>query len=120
MVSVSLIKVKLLTILSMVFMGLFSRLVLGFPMLLPVSAPLFHTTPEDHQFPDSGIRTSLRFMPLPRHTQKRRRTRKDGWMIEDELTFLEYRCDETCFDLVGEVIDQGSNTFNSSFIHPAR
>jgi hypothetical protein len=120
MVSVSLIKVKLLTILSMVFMGLFSRLVLGFPLLFPVSAPLFHTTPEDHQFPDSGNRTSLRFMPVPRHTQKRRRGHKNGQMIEDELTFLEERYDETCFEFVGEVIEQGSDKFSPSFTYLTR
>lgn len=112
MFSASLIKVKLLTILSMVFMGLFSRFVLGFPMLLPISVPIFHTSPENHQFPDGGGRTSLRFMPAPRHTQKRRRNLKNGQIVEEELTFLEERCDDTCFDFVGEVIEQGNNTFN--------
>jgi len=112
MFSVSLIKVKLLTILSMVFMGLFSRFVLGFPMLLPIAVPIFHTIPENHRFPDSGSRTSLRFMPASRCTQRRRHALKNGQTIEEELSFLQDRYDISSFDFGGEVIEQGSDDFS--------
>ncbi len=119
MFSLYLIKIKLLTLLSMVFMGLFSRLVLGFPMLLPISMPLFHTPPDNHQFPDGGSRPSLRFMPVSRYPQRRRRTLKDGRVVEEELTFLQDRCDDTNFEFVGEVIDQANDNFNSYFTFPS-
>ena len=120
MFSVSLIKVKLLTILSMVFMGLFSRFVLGFPMLLPISVPIFHATPDNHRFPDSGSRPSLRFMPASRYTQKRRRALKNGQAVEEELITLHDEYGNINFDFVGDVIEQGSGNFNSFFTSPAR
>ena len=101
----------------MVFMGLFSRFVLGFPMLLPISVPLFQTIPDSHRFPDGGSRTSLRFMPASRYSQKRRRTHKDGGVVEEELAFLEVRCDETCYDFVGEIVEHENDNFNPSLPH---
>lgn len=120
MFSVSLIKVKLLTILSMVFMGLFSRFVLGFPILFPITCPIFHATQDNHRFPDSGSRTSLRFMPTSRYTQKRRRILSDGGVVEEELTVLEDISDQTCFDLVNDVIEYENDNFNTWFLPLAR
>lgn len=104
MLSVSLIKVKLFTILSMVCMGLFSRLVLGFPLLFPTSTSTVHTIPQETPFPTNGGRTSLRFLPTPRYGQKRRRILKNK-VIEEELTvFISDHLDAN-FDFMGEVIE---------------
>ena len=119
MVSVSLLKIKFLTLLSMVFMGLFSRLVLGLPLLLQTSSTTFHNIPQTHQFPDSGNRTSLRFMPASRYILKRRRVLKNGGILEEELCILQSACDESHFDFIGEVIEQGGEDFNTT-LQPSR
>ncbi len=93
-------------------MGLFSRLVLGFPLLLETISPTFHGIPQKHQFPDGGSRTSLRFMSTSRFTQKRRRTLKNGRAIEEELCSLQSDCDNSQFDFIGEVIENGNEDFN--------
>jgi hypothetical protein len=103
---VPLVKVKLLTTLSMVFMGLFSRLVLGFPALLSTSIPTFHSVLPGYQFPDSGNRTSLRFMSAVRYTQKSRRNLEDGSLLEEEISLLQAESDHSHFGLVGDVIEQ--------------
>jgi len=115
MFSVSLIKIKFLTILSMVFMGLFSRLVLGLPLLLQTSSPTFHPIPEKHQFPDGGNRTSLRLLPASRCAQKRRHARKDGRTLEEELTLFQSDQENYQLDLIGEVIEEGGEDFYSAF-----
>lgn len=104
MFSFPLLKIKLLTVLSMVFMGLFSKLVLGFPVLLPSSTPVFHGNPERNPFPDGGSRTSLRFLPTLRCIQKRRRILKNGQKIEEEITLFQAEPDNSQFDFIGEVI----------------
>jgi hypothetical protein len=103
MISLSIIKIKLLAILSMVFMGLFSRFVLGFPMLLPQSHPIFSGRLETHQFPDSGNRTSLRFLPASRSCQKRKKSHKNGKMLEEEITLFQPNSYDSNFDFMGEV-----------------
>lgn len=111
MFTVSLLKIKFLTLLSMVFMGIFSRLVLGFPLLIQTSSMSFHSIPQTHQFPDGGNRTSLRFMPTSGHTQKRRRALKNGSAIDEELCVFQSTCDDFHFDFIGEVIEQGNDDF---------
>jgi len=115
MFSVSLVRVKLLTILSMVCMGLFSRFVLGFPFIFPIFTPTFNNIPENYKFPDSGSRTSLRFLPASRYTQKRRRALKDGRTLEEELTLFQPEYDDSQFDFIGEVVEQGGQNFNATF-----
>ncbi len=105
MVSVSVLKIKLLTILSMVFMGLFSRFVLGFPLILPGSTPSLQIQPQGHQLPASGSRTSLRLLPALRREQKRRHGRKDGKTLEEELTFFHTDPHQISLDFIGEVIE---------------
>ncbi len=87
----------------MVFMGLFSKFVLGFPLLISSSMPFFHIFPENYRFPDSGNRTSLRFLPIPRGTKKRRC--KNGRGYEEELTFYHSEDELLSFDFIGEVIE---------------
>lgn len=111
MFAVSLFKIKLMTILCMVFMGLFSRLVLGFPLLLPISLPTFHVIPQNPHFPNGGARTSLRFLSALRYIQKRRRIQKDGRATEEEITLLQPQWDSSQFEFVGEVIEQEAKSF---------
>lgn len=89
-------------------MGLFSRLVLGFPILLPSSIPVFHGNPARNPFPDGGNRTSLRFLPTLRCIQKRRRILKDGRKIEEEITLFQAEPDNSHFDFIGEVIEDAN------------
>lgn len=115
MYSVPLIKIKLLTVLSMVFMGLFSRLVLGHSFLLPGAVPHFHETPHKHHFPDSGSRPSLRFMPVIRYAQKRLRNSKDGQNLEEAITLLLHQENYLYFELMGEIVELGDQGFISPF-----
>ena len=96
----------------MVFMGLFSRLVLGFPLLFPNSFPSFQACPDTHRFPDSGSRTSLRFLPAPRYIQKRRHKYKVGKILEDEISLFQPTYEDFTFDFVGEIIENGRNDFD--------
>jgi len=112
MFSFPLLKIKLLTVLSMVFMGLFSRLVLGFPILLPSSIAVFHGKPERNLFLDGGSRTSLRFLPTLRCIQRRRRILKDGKKIEEEITLFQAEPDNSQFDFIGEVIEEEAIHWN--------
>ena len=52
------IKLKFFMMLSMVCMGLFSRFMLGFPGMSPLSAPLFQRLSQNYYFPNGGGRTS--------------------------------------------------------------
>jgi len=106
MVSLSLIKFKLFTVLSMVCMGLFSRFVLGFPVLLPQNDPNFSGRFDSPQFPDSGSRSSLRFLPASRLNQKRKGSYKNGKMLEEEMTLFQPNLYESHFDFIGEIIHQ--------------
>jgi len=103
---ITLIKLKFLSILTMVCMGLFSRLILGGPLVLFNSSATYQDIHQSHRFPDSGARTSLRFMPASRLTHKRRRYLKNGKLTEDEFTFRETLDNLPNLDFVGEVIDQ--------------
>ena len=115
MFSLSILKIKLLTVLSMVFMGLFSRIVLGFPVLIPTSTPAFRALLERYQFPDGGSRTSLRFLPTLRCIQKRRRILKNGRSIEEEVTLFQAEPDNSQFDFIGEVVEQENPHWNLKF-----
>ncbi len=96
-------------------MGLFSRLVLGFPTTLISFSSNVQNTSENHRFPDGGARTSLRFIPAPRLMQKRRRKLANGETKEDEIFSSENNCETTCFEFIGEVLDQSDNTHNERF-----
>ena len=89
-------------------MGLFSKFVLGFPLLLSGSSPFFHIRADGHHFPDSGGRTSLRLLLSPRCTQKRRHKRKDGKMHEEESTLFQSEYELFSFDFIGEIIESHS------------
>jgi hypothetical protein len=118
MFSISLIKIKIFTILSMVFMGLFSRMVLGFPWLSQSSTPAYRTNTQSYPFPASGARSSLRLMTGPRYTQKRRRNLKDGSYIDEELTHFETECENPHLDFICEVIEEDNNPFKTFPNHP--
>lgn len=104
-------KIKLLTVLSMVFMGLFSRFVLGFPILVQTSTYAFHGATQSHRFPDSGSRTSLRFISPARYVQKCRRLLKDGNFLEEEVTLIQTEYNHSHLDFVGEVIEDDIDSY---------
>lgn len=97
-------------------MGLFSRLVLGLPLLFPASTPTFHTIPQETPFPTNGARTSLRFLPAPRYGQKRRRILKNGSIGDEEVTVSASDYLDSDFDFLGEVIESEAGT-PSDFRH---
>lgn len=115
MLSISLIKIKFLTILSMVFMGLFSRFVLGFPLQSFSTSSNYQNTSGNHRFPDGGARTSLRFIPAMRIMQKRRRTLANGNTKEDEIFTSENTCENPDLDFIGEVIDHADASQIATF-----
>jgi hypothetical protein len=109
------IKIKFLTILSMVFMGLFSRFVLGVPLLIQISSPVIHGVLQYYHFPDSGNRTSLRFISPFLSLQKRRRKFKGDRLVEDEYTMGRIECDHSQFDFLGEVLENDIEYFPIPF-----
>ena len=109
------IKIKFLTILSMVFMGMFSRFVLGLPLLVQTSSPVIHRVLQLYHFPDSGNRTSLRFISSFFSLQKRRRKFKGDRVVEEELLLERADCDHSQFDFMGEVLDQNTDYFPIPF-----
>jgi len=109
------IKIKFLTILMMVFMGLFSRFVLGFSLTHHMSAPAFHRNTQSYHFPDSGNRTSLRFISICRSFQKRRRKFSRDKFLEEELTITLAEDDHSQFEFMGEIIERESKAFSLPF-----
>lgn len=103
----SIIKFKILMILSMVFMGMFSRLVLGYPALWPLSNPMIHSSPHNFQFPDSGSRNTLRLFSGKRLGQKRRQSQKGKMACEEECFFfqVEQEQNHSHLDFMGEMIE---------------
>ena len=110
------VKIKFLTMLSMVCMGLFSRFMLGFPLVLPLSGPIFQRVSQGYHFPDGGNRTSLRLVSMGCSQSRRRRKLKSGQVLEEEVTMNGGQCDSSHFDFIGEVLEQESDNFpNLSF-----
>lgn len=93
-------------------MGLFSRLVLGFPSHLLSFASNYQNTSENHRFPDGGARTTLRFIPAPRIMQRRRRKLANGETKEDEIYSFENECENPNLEFIGEFIDQSDDHQN--------
>ncbi|MBS0271800.1 MAG: hypothetical protein JSR85_04055 [Proteobacteria bacterium] len=88
-------------------MGMFSRLVLGSPVLLPLSNPMFHASSNNHQFPDSGSRNTLRLFPSKRLRQKRRQSQKGKMACEEECFFfhVERELNHSHLDFMGDVTE---------------
>lgn len=107
------IKIKFLTVLSMVFVGLFSRFVLGLPLLLQISSPVIHGVLQDYSFPDSGGRTSLRFLSTFFSLQKRRRKSKTNALFEEEIIIENPKHSQ--FDYLGEVLENDTDYFPIPF-----
>lgn len=95
MLSVIFIKIKFLTILGMVCMGLFSRLVFGIPALQSLTTHSFQSPKQGVHFPNGSRRSTLRFMTGCRTSQKRRKSQNGGGFSEDEIIPSEIFVDET-------------------------
>lgn len=106
MFSIPLLKIKLFTLLSMVIMGLFSRFVLGLPIQITSSITTCSEKTPTHRFPDSGARSSLRFLPAPKFVRKRRRYEGNTTLIEDQIFNSDSTNDMSCFEFIGEILER--------------
>lgn len=108
------VKIKFLTMLSMVCMGLFSRFMLGFPLMLPLSGHVFQRISQSYHFPDGGNRTSLRLVSMSCSRSRRRCKLKNGQILEEDALMNLGQCDSSHFDFMGEVLEQENESFPSS------
>lgn len=66
------VKIKLLTLLGMVLVNLFSRLACGFPSWIYSSAEIFQRISYDRPVPEGGGRRSFRYLSSGYNVKKRR------------------------------------------------
>lgn len=109
------IKIKFSMFFIMVCVGLFSRFVLGFSLMPYTSALIFRGNPQNYHFPESGSRTSLRFISAFCSSQKRRRKLRGGNILEEELIMDGSAWDASQFDFIGEILAEESDCFSHSF-----